>query len=133
MDRLILTDAQWAKLEPHCRGKGKVEGLVKFSRANFMVPIAVTASFDDLNARLEAQCRRRQGDHAGRHAETIGERLVADIAALRNLPVVPLEPCEKRAARVSSTALVRYPHLPRLAVPTTRAADYAALVPGMAA
>jgi len=88
--------------------KGKVEGLVKFSRANFMVPIPVAASFDDLNARLEAQCRRRQGDHAGRHAETIGERLAADIAALRNLPPVPLEPCEKRAARVSSTALVRY-------------------------
>ena len=27
---------------------------------------------------------------------------------LRELPAVPLEPCEKRAARVSSTALVRY-------------------------
>ena len=27
---------------------------------------------------------------------------------LRPLPAVPLEPCEKRAARVSSTALVRY-------------------------
>ena len=88
--------------------KGKVEGLVKYARANFMVPIPEMASFDDLNAWLEAQCRRRQGDHAGRHAETIGERLVADIAALRNLPAVPLEPCEKRAARVSSTALVRY-------------------------
>ena len=40
--------------------------------------------------------------------ETIGERLVADSAALRALPAVPLEPCEKRAARVSSMALVRY-------------------------
>ena len=28
--------------------------------------------------------------------------------AFRDLPAVPLEPCEKRAARVSSTALVRY-------------------------
>jgi hypothetical protein len=28
--------------------------------------------------------------------------------ALRRLPAVPLEPCEKRAARVSSMALVRY-------------------------
>lgn len=88
--------------------KGKVEGLVKYARANFMVPIPVAASFDDLNVWLEAQCRGRQEDHAGRHAETIGERLVADIAALRNPPAVPLEPCEKRAARVSSTALVRY-------------------------
>ena len=88
--------------------KGKVEGLVKFSRANFMVPIPEAASFDELNARLEQRCRDRQGDHAGRHAETIGERLVADLATLRDLPPVPLEPCEKRTARVSSMALVRY-------------------------
>ncbi|WP_238542502.1 IS21 family transposase [Sphingomonas sp. PAMC 26621] len=78
--------------------KGKVEGLVKFSRANFMVPVPHAASFDDLNAVLEERCRARQRDHAGRHAETIGERLVADRAALRPLPAVPLEPCEKRAA-----------------------------------
>jgi transposase len=88
--------------------KGNVEGLVKHARLNFMVPIPEAASFDELNARLEAQCRQRQADRAGRHAETIGERLVADTAALRALPAVSLEPCEKRAARVSSTALVRY-------------------------
>ena len=88
--------------------KGKVEGLVKFSRANFMVPVPHAASFGDLNAMLEERCRARQRDHAGRHAETIGERLVADHAALRPLPAVPLEPCEKRSGRVSSMALVRY-------------------------
>ena len=88
--------------------KGKVEGLVKFSRRHFMVPVPHAASFDDLNAMLEERCRARQRDHAGRHSETIGERLVADSVALRPLPVVPLEPCEKRSGRVSSMALVRY-------------------------
>jgi transposase len=88
--------------------KGKVEGLVKFSRANFMVPIPEAPSFEELNARIGERCRARQGERAGRHPETIGERLVADTAALRALPAVPLEPCEKRAARVSSMALVRY-------------------------
>ena len=88
--------------------KGKVEGLVKFSRANFMVPVPEATSFAELNARLEERCRTRQGERAGRHAGTIGERLVADTGALRALPPVPLEPCEKRAARVSSTALVRF-------------------------
>lgn len=82
--------------------KGKVEGLVKFSRANFMVPIPVAASFDELNAMLAGRCRSRQTERAGRHVETIGERMAADLAALRSLPAVPLEPCEKRAARVSS-------------------------------
>jgi hypothetical protein len=88
--------------------KGKVEGLVKYARANFMTPIPTAASFEELNTMLAERCRVRQGDRAGRHASTIGERLVADLAALRALPAVPLEPCEKRAARVSSTALVRY-------------------------
>lgn len=88
--------------------KGKVEGLVKFSRSNFMVPIPEAACFEELNAMLEARCRTRQGERAGRHPQTIGERLVADLDALRDLPAVPLEPCEKRAARVSSMALVRY-------------------------
>jgi len=88
--------------------KGKVEGLVKFSRSNFMVPIPVAESFDALNTMLAERCRGRQTERAGRHAETIGERLAADIASLRPLPAAPFEPCEKRTARVSSTALVRY-------------------------
>ena len=81
---------------------------MKYARSNFLTPIPQTASFDDLNARLADRCRRRQGERAGRHGETIGERLVFDLAAFKELPAVPLEPCEKRAARVSSTALVRY-------------------------
>lgn len=88
--------------------KGKIEGLVKYARSNFMTPIPQAASYDDLNAMLEERCRQRQGDRAGRHSETIGERLVADLEAFLDLPAVPLEPCEKRAARVSSTALIRY-------------------------
>jgi len=88
--------------------KGKVEGLVKFSRSNFMTPIPVAESFEALNAKLADHCRRRQSEKAGRHAETIGERLAADLLVLRALPAVALEPCEKRIARVSSTALVRY-------------------------
>ncbi len=88
--------------------KGKVEGLVKYARLNFMTPIPHAASFDDLNAMLAERCRQRQDEVAGRHSETIGERLASDLAAFKELPAVPLEPCEKRAARVSSTSLVRY-------------------------
>ena len=88
--------------------KGKVEGLVKYARANFMTPIPVAPSYEALNGMLSECCLARQRDRAGRRAETIGERLAADTAVIRTLPVTPLEPCEKRAARVSSTALVRY-------------------------
>jgi hypothetical protein len=88
--------------------KGKVEGLVKHARTNFMVPIPHAASFDDFNAELERRCRARQEERAGRHSQTIGERLVADLAALRPLSTGTFEPCETKGARVSSTALVRY-------------------------
>jgi hypothetical protein len=40
--------------------KGKVEGLVKFSRATFMVPVSHADSFDDLNAMLADRCRARR-------------------------------------------------------------------------
>ena len=98
--------------------KGKVEGLVKYARSNFMTPLPMAASFEALNTMLAERCLARQADHAGRHASTIGERLVADLAVLRSLPAVALEPCEKRAARVSSTALVRY-RCNDYSVPTT--------------
>jgi transposase len=55
--------------------KGKVEGLVKYARSNFMTPIPQAASFDDLDAMLEERCRRRRDDRAGRHDETIGNVL----------------------------------------------------------
>ena len=88
--------------------KGKVEGLVKNGRRRFLTPVPQLASYDELNAKLEADCRADQRRCAGRHTETIGERLKADLAMFRPLPAGAYEPCEKRAGRVSSTSLVRY-------------------------
>ncbi len=87
---------------------GKVENLVKTGRRRFLTPVPEATSYEELNARLEADCRARQSERCGRHAETIAERLAADAAAFRPLPAAPFEPCDKKAARVSSTALVRY-------------------------
>ncbi len=88
--------------------KGKVEGLVGFARRNFLVPVPVFDSFDALNAHLEACCRRRLGDRLRGHAETIGERLERDLAALRKPLLPPYDACEKVPATVSSLSLVRY-------------------------
>jgi transposase len=63
--------------------KGKVEALVKYSRVNFLTPAPDAPSFEALNAMLEERCRVRQNERAGRHEQTIGERLVADQAVLR--------------------------------------------------
>jgi len=88
--------------------KGKVEGIVGYARRNFMVPLPQFASFDDLNAWLEEQCRRRMGDRLRGKVGTIGERLRHDIAAFQDLPTVAYDACDKRTARVSSLSLVRY-------------------------
>jgi len=42
--------------------KGSVEGLVGWARRNFMLPLPRFASWDDFNAWLEEQCRKRQAD-----------------------------------------------------------------------
>jgi hypothetical protein len=88
--------------------KGKVEGLVKYTQRTFMTPLPHAASFAALNASLAERCRARQAERAGRQEETIGERLVRDLTALRGIPQGLFEPCEKKPARVASTGLVRY-------------------------
>jgi transposase len=88
--------------------KGKVEGLVGYARRNFLVPIPNVASFAALNARLEQHCLDRLDDRLRGHAESIGERLERDLAALQPRPPVPYDACDRRPARVSSLSLVRY-------------------------
>ncbi len=88
--------------------KGNAEGLVGFSRRNFMVPIPRFATWEAFNAHLEAQCRKRQDDVLRGQSETIGERLARDLAAMSEPPAAPFEACDQAAGRVSSQALVRY-------------------------
>jgi transposase len=88
--------------------KGKVEGLVGYARRNFLVPIPAVASFAELNAHLEQRCLERLDHRLRGHAESIGERLMRDLAALQARPAMPYEACERKAARVSSLSLVRY-------------------------
>ncbi len=88
--------------------KGKVEGMVGYARRNFMVPKPRFANFDDLNAHLAQQCRKRMNDRLRGHKGTIGERFLADAAQLRPLPTVAYDACDKQSVRVSSLSLVRY-------------------------
>jgi len=88
--------------------KGKVEGMVGYTRRNFMVPKPRFASFDDLNAHLAEQCRKRMDENLRGHSKTIGERFIADVAQLQPLPAVAYDACDKQSVRVSSLSLVRY-------------------------
>ena len=88
--------------------KGKVEGLVKNGRKRFLTPVPVVTSLDELNAHLEAACLKDQDRHASRQERSIGERLLDDLGVFDALPATPLEACETRPGRVTTTSLVRY-------------------------
>ena len=63
--------------------KGKVEGLVRYARRNFLVPLPVFESFEALNAYLVDCCRRRMAERLRGHDETIAQRLERDLAAFQ--------------------------------------------------
>ena len=88
--------------------KGKVEGLVGYSRRNFMVPMPRFASWAAFNDYLEEQCCTRQADVLRGHKISIGERMRADLSAMQTLPAAPFEACDLRSGQVTSTSVVRY-------------------------
>ena len=62
-----------------------MEGLVGWSRRNFMVPLPRFASFEALNLYLKQRCRERQGDVLRGHRESIAKRLERDLEAMTAL------------------------------------------------
>jgi len=100
--------------------KDNVEALVKFARHAFLTPVPEEPSFAALNAALERHCLARLKEASGRDPTPIGERLMADLAAFRELPGGAFEACDMRPGRVSSTSLVRYRNVD-YSVPTAHA------------
>lgn len=88
--------------------KGKVEGLVGYARRNFMVPVPVAESFEALNARLEASCRKRMVAVLRGQTTSIAARFAADAALFMARPAHAFDPCHIQPGRVSSLSLVRY-------------------------
>ena len=83
-------------------------------------PAGVGAAGGQLDGVERATARGLSAPARGRpcgHNETIGERLVRDLAAFHTLPPAPYDACEKKAGRVSSQLLVRY-HGTDYSVPT---------------
>ena len=88
--------------------KGNVEGLVGYARRNFMVPVPRVASWEELNAHLLEECRKRRERQLWGQQETIAQRFERDREKLLPLPATPYAACEKRTTQASSQALVRY-------------------------
>ncbi|WP_417259404.1 hypothetical protein [Celeribacter sp.] len=65
--------------------KDNVEGMVGYTRRNFMVPAPRYERFDGLNAHLEQGFLARQGDKLRGRSQTIGQRLASDTEVLMGL------------------------------------------------
>jgi hypothetical protein len=73
-----------------------------------MVPMPRYESFEALNAWLEEQCLKRQGDRLRGAEGTIEDRLARDLDKLSPLPAVAYDTCEIRSTQSTSLSLVRY-------------------------
>ena len=114
-----LTDG-FLKLQSHylfrehfcrvCRAneKGVVEGVVKFTRLNFFVPVPQVRDLNELNSHLAEMCRedlkRRLRGKTGTKADMLKE----DGAAFLPLPAGSFDACRKQPTRANSLSLVRF-------------------------
>jgi transposase len=87
--------------------KGVVEGIVKFARLNYLVPVPEVASFSELNRYLEERCREDLNRRLRGQKAPKGELLKEDQAAFLELPS-PFEACRQVSTRVDKLSLVRF-------------------------
>jgi len=88
--------------------KGVVEGVVKYARQNYFVPVPEVKDFEELNAHLLQRCtedldRRLRGKGA-----TKKELLEEDRAAFLPLPAAPFDACRKASTAADKLSLVRF-------------------------
>jgi transposase len=88
--------------------KGVVEGLVKYTRLNFFVPVPQVSGLLQLNTDLEQHCREELARRLRGHSGTKGQLLAEDQQAFLPLPVTPFEACRKFSTTASSLSLVRF-------------------------
>jgi transposase len=88
--------------------KGVVEGVVKFTRLNFFVPVPQVRDLEELNAELVELCREDMKRSLRGKKMTKGELLKGDQAVFLDLPPAPFDACKKQPTRASSLSLVRF-------------------------
>ena len=70
--------------------KGGVEGVIGYVRRNFLVPVPVVDSFEELNAHLLRSCLRHGSHRIAGRTENIGSLFEREKECLVPLPAVPL-------------------------------------------
>jgi transposase len=88
--------------------KGVVEGVVKFARQNFLVPVPQVKNLDELNAMLALQCREDLKRRLRGKSASKAELLKEDQGAFLPLPASRFDACRKQPTRANSLSLVRF-------------------------
>jgi len=88
--------------------KGHTEGLVKFARSNFMVPMPRFDDFEQFNQKLAEDCRRDLTRQIRGKTGSKAERLEEERHALLPLPESRFEARRVRNAKANSLSLVRF-------------------------
>ena len=88
--------------------KGVVEGVVKYVRSNFLVPVPQVDDLRQLNARLAEMCRQDMKRRLRRKTATKAQLLKEDQAAFLSLPASAFDACRKQPTRANSLSLVRF-------------------------
>jgi transposase len=88
--------------------KGVVEGVVKFARLNFFVPVPQAGDLDELNKKLASMCRDDMGRCLRGKSGTKAELIVEDRQVFLPLPPCPFDACRKQPTRANSLSLVRF-------------------------
>jgi transposase len=88
--------------------KGVVEGIVKFSRLNFMVPIPQVRDFAELNEYLLRMCREDLNRRLWGKKATKAQLLPDDQAVFGKLPWAPFDACRVEKTSADSESLVRF-------------------------
>ena len=88
--------------------KGVVEGVVKFARLNFFVPVPQAGDLDELNKKLALMCKDDMGRRLRGKSGTKAELIVEDRQVFLPLPPSPFDACRKQPTRANSLSLVRF-------------------------
>ena len=88
--------------------KGVVEGVVKFTRLNFFVPVLQVLNLEELNLRLLEMCREDLNRKLRGKNGTKAQLLKEDQSAFLDLHPLPFDACKKQPTRANSLSLVRF-------------------------
>jgi len=88
--------------------KGIVEGVVKYARQNYFVPVPEMKDFEELNTHLHQRCTEDLDRTLRGKGGSKKQLLEEDRAAFLPLPAAPFDACRKASTAADKLSLVRF-------------------------